>query len=184
MNLFRLRWKQRKSWGSGRRRRRNGEQQRGGERRGDWRERWHVFHTYEIPHVKDMSQKKKTLWLTFLHRTVCSEGRRKTEATQKTTGADEAGPSTLPQNLVTTARTGSMETSHSAETGQLAGAQSVLPISTVIKQFEPTYSSLDITYYKTRRHFLILSFQGCLKHPIWTVQKCSRLSISTWASWS
>lgn len=59
MNLFRLRWKQRKSWGSGRRRRRNGEQQRGGERRGDWRERWHVFHTYEIPHVKDMSQKKK-----------------------------------------------------------------------------------------------------------------------------
>lgn len=45
---------------------------------------------------------------------VCAEGRGKTEAAEKATGAPEASPSTLPQKPVATARPGAMETPHSA----------------------------------------------------------------------
>lgn len=46
--------------------------------------------------------------------TVCAEGRGKTEAAEKATGASEASLSTLPQKLAATARPGAMETPHSA----------------------------------------------------------------------
>lgn len=52
---------------------------------------------------------------------MCAEGRGKTEAAEKATGAPEAGPPTLPQKLAVTARPGAMETPHSAQTSQHTG---------------------------------------------------------------
>lgn len=59
---------------------------------------------------------------------MCTEGRGKTEAAQKAAGASEASLPTLPQKLAATARPGTMETPHSAQTSQHGGKSPVLSV--------------------------------------------------------
>lgn len=75
----------------------------------------------EVRRVDSCAMAWSPVWHTLHHTAVCSEGGGETEAAETAAGAHQAGPSTLPQNLVVMSRPGAMETPHSVRTRQHAG---------------------------------------------------------------